>query len=270
MNPDSPSPVPPPLRRAARSFKIGPFVFVPEWSSTRGDRGVDPWAHRKGEPRMMTLGWTVFLLVAATGTLFATRSAGVPRPWQYHNGARWLLVLSAVGCCVLWPMVRLCQARPALSAARSVMSDLGGIALPLGAVMLPLPVLTGWSWPLMPAVWACVCGWALVLLSVAYWGVCPARGGEAGVARRAAAMAVVLALTVGTVLFAPMLDEAPVHRVWAVAVSPLAAVIHLCDPPSGMAARAGAGELRVMAGLWAAGVLMVAGLWVRGRGRPAR
>lgn len=217
---------------------------------------------------MMTLGWTVYLLVSATGTLFATRSAGVPRPWQYHNGARWLLMLAVVGCCVIWPMVRLCQARPAMSAARSVMSDLGGIALPLGAVMLPLPVLTGWAWSLMPAVWACVCGWALVLLSMAYWGVCPARTGEAGPLRRGAATAAVLTLTVGTLAAAPLLNAEWAHQAWAVVLSPLAAVAHLCDPPSGIAARARADELRLIAGLWAAGVLLLAALWAHAAKRP--
>lgn len=231
--------------RVRPGYRLGPFVFVPEWSVVRRPGAADPWAHRKAEPRAITLAWTVYLLLSAAGTLFATRSAGPARPWQYHNGARWLLVLASLGCCVLWPMTRLCQARPATGRTRAVLTDFAAIALPLAAVMLPLPVLTGWGWSVMPATWACESGWALLGLVVAYRAVTPPRG-EASPVRRSAAMLLVLAL-----MFGPMgLSLVVGAPAWLNAYSPFSALYRLLDPPGGHVAAADPVTLRAIAAVW--------------------
>lgn len=179
-----------------KGIKIGPFVFVPEWSALEGP---DPWAHRKGEPRMLTLFWTIFLLAASGLTLFGTRGAGLVRAVQYQTTARRLLLIVAFGAAVLWPMVRLCQQPPERSIGKSILLDLLGIAAPVAAVLLPLPFLTGWNWSLLSVVWFVIVGWALVGLAIAHLAL---AGGErvSGVrraARRGLAMAAVLALVVG-------------------------------------------------------------------------
>lgn len=239
---------PPSLKDTRPGYRIGPFIFVPEWS--RGaDGSPDPWAHRKGEPRMLTLAWTVYLLAAAGGTLFSTRAAGIIRAWQYHETARRLLVLIAFGACVLWPMVRLCQARPERSMWHAVITDTLGISLPIAAVLLPLPILTGWGWMLMLAIWAMLSAWAMLTVGVAAMGL------SGGTLRRLLVMGGVM-IVLAAAPFVLVLVQRGGGELpgWWEMLSPFTGVFRLTDPPSGTLARVTPEDWRVIHGVWAAGV----------------
>lgn len=235
-------------------YRIGPFIFVPQWSSVEG---ADPWAHRKGEPRMLVLFWTIYLLLAAAATLFATRAAGLVRTILYQHTSRRLMVLIVIGACILWPMVRLCQKRADGLGMKSILADWLGVALPVAAVFLPLPLLTGWTWALLGAVWSVIAGWALVCLSVAAWGTRRSNGTEAGLPRRVLAMVAVLLVVSGGwwLASAPGAATRKVAR-W----SPISHVVELTRPASGLIARAEPGDWRAVTLVWGIGAVLCVGV----------
>lgn len=230
---------------------------------------------------MLTLAWTVYLLIASGVTLFTTRGAGLVRPIQYQASARRLFMLMLFGACVLWPLVRLSQAAPDRRLANerriglSIFLDLIGLSLPAAAVLLPLPILTGWSWPLMLAVWCVVVGWAMVCLNVAAWGVGTSEGTNTSALRRVTATALVLALVLGVAAGHAWLTAtgtvpswttggAPTHHSgWWWALSPIAHVQRLTTPLSGLNAAPTPEDWRAVVALW--GIGGVSGLWVARR-----
>jgi hypothetical protein len=251
----------------SRGYRIGPFIFVPEWTAAP-EGETDPWAHRKGEPRLITLAWTIYLLLASGLTLFITRGAGLIRPVQYQSSSRRLFMLMVLGACVLWPMVRLSQAAHDPRERRvglSILLDLIGLGFPAVAVLLPLPILTGWGWPVMLAVWSAVCGWALIALAIAAWGVGTTEGTNSTAARRLIATAVVLLLTLATPVAHAWLAStgSPVPTLqegWWWAASPVTHILRLTTPPSGLAAHPTPEDWRTLVGVWAVGGLLA--LWV--------
>ncbi|MFM9958839.1 MAG: hypothetical protein ACKVZJ_12265 [Phycisphaerales bacterium] len=274
-----------PPKPELKGIKIGPFIFVPEWSAVQGP---DPWAHRKGEPRMLTLFWTIFLLAASAVTLFGTRGAGLVRAAQYQISARRLLLIVAFAAAVLWPMVRLCQQPPERSIGKSILLDALGLSAPVMAVLLPLPFLTGWSWGLLSMVWCVIAGWSLVTLSIAHLALCGVdrASGPRRSAGRALAMGAVLALVVGgavlavrhsaavnapfgmtAVAAAPMGSSVGARgtgEMWW-AASPLSHVNKLTTAPSGLAPRVTEPDARAVVLLWVAGLGLA--LWASLAGR---
>ena len=146
----------PPGRR--REYRFGPVVFVPEFGSSADD----PWAHRKGEPRLFTLLWAIYLLIAAMGTIFATRTIGPPTPTSYRIGCLSMLSVVAIGGVVLWPAVRLSQRSPE-HPFRAVGADLAVILLPTQTVVWPMPLLTHWPWDTTAAMALSLTAWVLAI-----------------------------------------------------------------------------------------------------------
>jgi len=142
-------------RAGRRGIRIGPMIFVPELLVTSSQ---DPWAHRKGEPRMLVLFWSVYLVISALLTIFATRQIGLPSPAIYAQGARTMLVMTGLGLCVLWPMARLSQMAPERPEV-DALGDLAALLLPVQAVIWPMPFLTGWSWTVTAALVALMASW---------------------------------------------------------------------------------------------------------------
>lgn len=152
----------------ARGLRLGPMVWVPEF----GIRGPgDPWAHRKGEPRIFALCWCIYLMLAALLTLFSVRSLGMASAEQFRYGAHSMLVIAAVGVALLWPAVRLSQAAPERP-TRSGLIDLAILLAPLQAVVWPLPILTRWPWDVIAALAAMYAVWAFAISGIITIALC--------------------------------------------------------------------------------------------------
>jgi hypothetical protein len=125
-------------------------------------RRTDPWAHRRGEPRLFALAWAIYLF-AATATIFFAAMAGpsisteVMRP-----AAQLLLIMAAAGISILWPMVRLSQV-PDPNPISGTMQDLLVIMIPVQAVIWPQSLWWLARWPFATVV-ALACTFAA-------WGV---------------------------------------------------------------------------------------------------
>lgn len=137
----------------------------------RRKRKPDPWAHRRGEPRVFAFLWTIFLFVA-TGLTFMTAvslggiSADVMRP-----ATRVLLAVTITGIVLIWPMVRLSQLADDHPVS-GVAQDLVVVLIPAQAVIWPqwLGWLGRWPWSVIAAVAALFAAWALLtggLLAIA-------------------------------------------------------------------------------------------------------
>ncbi len=176
----------------------------------RTPRTRPDWSHRRGEPRVFALGWTLYLMLC-TVLMFGTiamhpRSLGGE---LYRPAARTLVVLIAVGIAVLWPMVRLSQAAPERRTPAHVLADVLVLLIPAQALLWPQRVLAGWPLEVIAGQSALLGAWALLIggvlagaLSLARTGP-DARGGVGAgqMAVRAGAMLGVVALvSVGPLL----------------------------------------------------------------------
>ena len=142
------------------------MVFVPGFR-----RGAnDPWAHRKGEPRIFALFWSIYLMVSALVTVFATRALGAPQVSRFHYGASALLVMVGIGATVLWCATRLSQQRPERP-ARAVFADMVVLLVPIQAVVWPLPILTGWPWDVTAGLLCCLSAWVVLVSGIVLLGV---------------------------------------------------------------------------------------------------
>ncbi|MFG0276016.1 MAG: hypothetical protein ACF8QF_13270 [Phycisphaerales bacterium] len=192
-------------------------------------REDDRWAHRRGEPRVLALLWSVYLFGAAISTVMRIPVLGMTDLRFVQNASRMLLLLIAVGLVVLWPMVRLSQApprRPLLATAL----DLALLNATLQAVVWPLTWLG--KWPL-----AVTGGVALMLLS---WSMLVGGAVACGTARRAGVgrtiwMILCVALVGGAPALAMLAGASggPIADELALA-SPLTAVYALTTGPSGL------------------------------------
>ena len=129
-------------RGERRGLALGPMTFVPE---LRVVGSHDPWAHRKGEPRVFALLWAMYLLIAAVLTVFSVRALGYPRTSQFVFGGLSMLTVAMVGIMLLWPALRLGQATPERPTTAALF-DLAVVLLPVHAIVWPLSMLTGWPW----------------------------------------------------------------------------------------------------------------------------
>jgi len=252
--PDQPQPKP---ERPGKRF--GPFVWVPEIASTGED---DPWKHRKGEPRIFTLIWTGYLLLAAFGTLLSAQALGAPRAGQFGWGARSLLVLMALGIVVLWPATRLSQSLPQRP-CKALLADLFVVMLPVFAILIPLPLMTGWSFPVAGGLGVMLLSWSTVAAALIWLGW---RGGTAW-SRGMATLGGVAVAAAGPALEIFLVWLGYTVRPWWVGMaSPTSAVFVLTDAPSGLAIRMEPAEwLASVLPMGLAAVLVALGL-VGGKG----
>jgi hypothetical protein len=182
-------------------------------------------AHRRGEPRLFALIWTMFLLATAMGSL---ASVGVIATVEsYRPAARILLVVVAVGIVVLWPMVRLCQALPMRGHVRQwVGEDLVVMLVPVQAVIWPQWWLAGWPIEVVAAVALFLAAWTLLIgavLGVAY--VTLERGDGAGL-RTGWMVCLVVVVLAGPVIGLALREPSA----WFWMSSPLTGVRELTHP----------------------------------------
>jgi hypothetical protein len=132
----------------------------------------DPWAHRRGEPRLFIVLWALYLLVASMTSLSGTVWSGLVATDVYRPAARIMLGLAGFGIAVLWPMVRLCQAPPERP-AEAFSVDMAVVALPVIVVALAqsLPWMGAWPPEVSVVLSMVFLGWTLLVgaLLLAYF-----------------------------------------------------------------------------------------------------
>lgn len=231
----------PPVQPRKPGIRIGPMTFVPEFSHRAG---YDPWAHRKGEPRIFALLWSVYLMFSALGTIFAVRSLSVPTSQQYSFGAAALLTMVTIGCTLLWPAVRLSQSAPRLP-GQAVIGDLIVVLVPVQVIIWPLPVLTHWPWEIAAGLSVMMTSWTL-FVAVPLWRAL--RQNDA--VERAITMLLIVAIVA---LGAGVLGLLRLRGVggslpaWLWLSSPVTGVWELVSAPSGLKPRMSQEEWSIVA-----------------------
>ena len=252
---------PAPVRKPG--YRIGPFYFVPEFGAVSRD---DPWAHRKGEPRVFALFWSVYLMGAAMLTLFAIGSASIPTAAQYQIGSAAMITMIALGSTLLWPLVRLSQATPDRPVS-ATLADMFVLLAPMQIVIWPLPLLTRWPLEIVASLAGLLASWTLLI------GVIVARGTASpnGVSRALAMLTCVTLVATGPLLLSLLPQRGPAHEQpgpWM--LSPLTGIWALVASPGGLRPRLSQVErLGVVAPALLAGV-MALGICIFGRRPPGR
>jgi len=192
---------------------------------------ADRWAHRRGEPRLFALVWTIFLLIASMGAFAAAAIQGGFTVDAYRPAARHLLLVVAVGLTVLWPMVRLSQPPPA-RVAWSVVRDLIVLLGPAQAVVWPQAWLAHWPTRVVVAVSLLMIGWTTLIGAVlchvqAARSCTPGGRSHAPTPLGAMALCLVIVLAGPSILaVATCLGVPPAGSAWWV-VSPITGVVEL-------------------------------------------
>jgi hypothetical protein len=140
----------------SRPYSAGDEAAPPPRSS------VDPWAHRRGEPRLFALLWSLYLFGAALTTVMQIPVLGASEIRFVRSHGQMLLLLIAIGLTLLWPLVRLSQARPRRPAIASLI-DLVALLAPVQAVIWPLKWLGNWSWEVTAGVNLLLVSWTFLV-----------------------------------------------------------------------------------------------------------
>jgi len=192
-------------------------------------RPADPWAHRRGEPRLFAFLWSLYILAAVAGSLLWLAQLTVPTASAYSPAARTLLIVVAAGLVVLWPMTRLCQAAPERAPLAAVIADLVVLLAPVQMVVWPMIILANWPVAVVGGVAALLAAWTVLIggvLAVAFTG--RRREGRPpgpGPWGRSLYMTVCLALTLAApVVLALQPLRAATNLAWLHACSPFTAI----------------------------------------------
>lgn len=146
----APAPVPAPdefhWQPASLSLALNqnPEIENPSIESFELPQPVDPWKHRRGEPRVFAFVWTLYMLAAVLGSLLWISRTSVLAGSAYGPAARIMLLMIAIGATVLWPMARLSQLLPTGNVVKATLADLLIVALPIQVIVWPLIFLAGW------------------------------------------------------------------------------------------------------------------------------
>jgi len=126
------------------------------------------WSHRRGEPRVFTLLWMVFLMGSTVLMFSSMASANSISPEITRPAARTMLIVVVLGFSVLWPMVRFSQHQQGGSQVRFAIRDAVVIFIPMQAVIWPqsMSILAGWSVGVVAAISAMCLAWIIILAGV--------------------------------------------------------------------------------------------------------
>jgi len=191
----------------------------------------DPFAHRRGEPRLFAFLWTIYVLVAVAGSLLWLSRATIVSTSTYGPAARIMLLVVAAGATVLWPMVRLSQTSPRGSALSAALADVVVVLFPMQMILWPLIMLAQWpigivgALALLSALWVLVIGGVIAIALAA-----PAirASADRGLGERAVWMSVCVAMVAAAPVtalarggaFGSVAQGAP----WVAMLSPFTAV----------------------------------------------
>ncbi len=133
------------------------------------------WSHRRGEPRIFAFGWTLYLM-AIVGLMFAQGGALTTFSAEsFRPTARVTMVLLLVGGLVLWPLVRLSQARPRAGGSASTIRDLVVILVPAQALIWPQTWLADWPIAIVMMLGALFFVWVLLIGGIVAIGLGPSE-----------------------------------------------------------------------------------------------
>lgn len=190
--------------------------------------GHDPWAHRRGEPRLFAFCWTCYVLLAVAGSLSWVARATSVTSDSYSPAGRIMLVVVAVGMVLLWPMTRLSQVSPDRNTLGAVWTDLLLIQLPVQIVTWPMMVLGNWPRDIVLGVSALLGGWGVLtsgLIAGALVGPGIQNPRDRRLIQRTLWMiAAVLVLGTAPVVQAIVLARGEAPPVWLKMGSPLTAI----------------------------------------------
>lgn len=161
---------------------------------------ADPWAHRRGEPRLFAVLWVMYVMASMAGSVHWVYGATQVTADSYSPAARIMLIVIAVGACVLWPMVRLSQVRPRGSVLGAIALDAWVIVVPVLMVVWPMIYMAGWPLEVVLAMSLLMLAWT-ALISGALANALVVETTMRGLRPRALWMLAILA----TVLAAPLL-----------------------------------------------------------------
>lgn len=146
----------------------------------RTPKNAPDWSHRRGEPRVFVLLWTVYLMFCAAA-MFA-RSGGMASfdPVAFRPSARLGLLMLMVGVGLLWPLMRLSQAMPREGGVRATLKDAAIIIVTGHALILPQLWLARWDGQVVLALSLLFVLWTLLTGAVIACTQGPPTGGEGG------------------------------------------------------------------------------------------
>lgn len=197
-------------------------------SATPRTNKEDPWAHRRGEPRLFTLFWTIYLLGATAVSIATVGLHGAVLEEGARVAARMILQTAAIGMVVLWPLTRLSQMRPERTGVGWAVQDTLAVLIPLQAVIWPHIPLAKWS-ALHAGASACVlAAWASLI--GALLAVALSRGSPGALARTVWMMVfiVLLALAPGVAMILQVADQPlGAAAAWLQMGSPMTAIDEL-------------------------------------------
>lgn len=232
-----------------RPLELGAPSQVPELvaPAARPEPPGDRWAHRRVEPRGLALAWTLYLLAATIASFGPAAALGALDPLSGRYAARVLLVLVAIGVGLLWPMMRLCQERPARGGVFAVGQDLTVMIIPTQAVVWPLVFLAMWPVSVVAAIGAVILAWTVLFGGLLAFGLGrgegPAQTKGDGAGTRVLWTAVCAAVLFGGAfggLLLPVVEAGSSAERWRAMFSPLTAVLEIAAEryASGQAAQA--------------------------------
>lgn len=163
----------------------------------------DPWAHRRGEPRLFAFLWTIYLLIAVGGSLLWLSRSTVISTSTYGPAARIMLLVVAAGATVLWPMVRLSQASPRGSAVRAALADVVVVLFPMQMILWPLVMLAQWPLGIVGALALMCTLWVLLTGGLIAIGTSGGRAARAPSSRDLFVRAIWMAVCITIVSAAP-------------------------------------------------------------------
>ncbi len=126
------------------------------------------WSHRRGEPRVFTLMWMMYLM-GSTVIMFSSMAMAYSiSPHITRPAAKTMLIIVVLGYSVLWAMVRFSQQQRAWSHVRFTLRDAVVLFFPMQAVIWPqaLPVLAHWPVEVVAAISALSLAWIMILAGV--------------------------------------------------------------------------------------------------------